>query len=91
MVRDVLGGLPDSFAVIESDRFVARIAKEDMLEAAKKKPGNKLGRFLDKVFTSRAMTLCFEDGQQPSIDPRMLVAVLTLLQVHDITGAASSG
>ena len=91
MVRDVLGGLPDSFAVIENDRFVARIAKEDLVEAAKTKPRNKLGRFLDKVFASRAMTLRVEDGQQLSVDARILVAVMTLLQVHDITGAASSG
>ena len=91
MVRDVLGGLPDSFAVIENDRFVARVAKEDLVEAAKTKPKNKLGRFLDRVFTSRAMTLRVEDGQQLSVDARILVAVMTLLQVHDITGAASSG
>ncbi len=91
MVRDVLGGLPDSFAVIENDRFVARIAKEDLVDAAKTKPKNKLGRFLDKVFTSRAMTLRVEDGQRSSVDTRILVAIMTLLQVHDITGAASSG
>ncbi len=91
VVRDVLGGLPNSFAVIESKQFVARIAKEDLVEAAKTKPRNKLGRFLDKVFASRAMTLRVEDGQQLSVDTRILVAVMTLLQVHDITGAASSG
>ncbi len=91
MVRDVLGGLPDGFAVIQNDSFVARVAKEDLVEGAKTKPGNRLGELLDKVFSSRGMTLRIEDGQSPSLDPRMLVAAMTLLQVHDITGAASSG
>ena len=91
MVRDVFGGLPDGFAVIQQDSLVARIAKEDLVEDAKTKPKNKLGKFLDKVFTSRAMTLRIEEEQSPVLDLRALVAVMTLLQVHDITGAASSG
>lgn len=91
MVRDILGGLPDGFAVIQNDVFVARISKEDLVEGARTKPRNKLGKFLDKVFSSRGMTLRVEQGQQASLDTRMLVATMTLLQVHDITGAASSG
>ncbi len=91
MLRDVFGGLRDGFAVIQNDIFVARVAKEDLVETAKTKPRNKLGKFLDKVFSSRAMTLRFEDGQSPSLDTRLLVAVMTLLQAHDVTGAASSG
>ncbi len=91
LLRDIFGSLPDSFAVIQNDTFIARVAKEDLVEAAKTKPRNKLGKFLDKVFSSRAMTLRIEDGQSPSLDARVLVAVMTLLQVHDVTGAASSG
>ncbi len=91
VVRDIFGGLPDGFAVIQSNTFAARIAKEDLVEGAKTKPGNRLGKFLDKVFTSRGMTLRIEDDRSPSLDTRVLVAVMTLLQVHDITGAASSG
>ena len=91
MVRDIFGGLPDGFAVIRNDTFVARIAKEDLVEGAATKPKNKLGRFLDKVFSSRGMTLRVEDGQGTSLDNRVLIAAMTLLQVHDISGAASSG
>jgi len=91
MARDIFGGLPDGIAVIRNNTFVARIAKEDLVEAAKTRPRNKLGKFLNKVMASRAMTLRIEDGQSASFDPRVLVAVMTLLQVHDITGAASSG
>lgn len=90
MVRDILGGLPDSFAEIQNDTFVARVSKEDLVEAARTKPRNKLGKFLDKVLSSRATTLRIEEGQQPSIDTRMLAAVMTLLQVRDITGTASA-
>ncbi len=89
MVRDIFGGLPDGFAVIQNDTFVARVAKEDLVESAKTKSKNKLGKFLGKVFSSRGMTLRIEDGQSPSLDTRLLVAVMTLLQVHDITGASS--
>ena len=34
MVRDIFGGLPDGFAVIRNDTFVARISKEDLIKAA---------------------------------------------------------
>ena len=91
VVRDIFGGLPDGFAVIQNDTFVARIAKEDLVEGAKTKPKNRIGKFLDKVFSSRGITLRAEDDQFRSLDTRVLVAAMTLLQVHDITGAASSG
>ena len=91
MARDVFGGLPDGFAVIQDDTFVARIAKEDLVEGAASKPRNKLGRLLGKAFPSRGMTLRAEDGKETSLDDRVLIAAMTLLQVHDISGAASSG
>jgi len=90
-VRDIFGGLPDGFAVIQNDTFVARVAQEDLVEGAKTKPRNRLGKFLDKVFSSRGITLRAEDGQLRSLDSRVLVAAMTLLRVHDINGAASSG
>ena len=91
VVRDVLGGLPDSFAIIQDGSFVARIAKEDLVEGAKTKPRNRLGKFLDKVFGNRAVTLQFEEGRPASLDTRVLISTMTLLDVHDITGASASG
>ena len=88
MVRNMLGGLPDGFAVIQNDRFIARISSELLVEAAKTESKNLLGRLLDKVLSTSALTLRIENDRQPAVDTRMLVATMTLLKALNIAAAA---
>lgn len=48
--------------------------------------GNIVGKLLHKAMPPRGLTLRFEKDQSAVLDIRMVLAGLTLLQVHDITG-----
>jgi hypothetical protein len=87
-IRELFTALPDSYAVMQGDTLVARIANEKLLENQILKPRNKVGKFLGKFFTGHALTLRAEAKRPVNIDSRILLASLTLLQVHDIGGSA---
>ena len=85
-LRELFTALPDSYAVVSEDFLIAKICKEKLLETIPKKKRNVLGKYLEKVFEPRGLTLTFENDTKNAIDPRVLVAAMTLLQVRDITG-----
>ena len=84
--RDLLAAGPDSYVVISNDRPVAVIQNEQLAENLRTRPGNILGRLLDKTFGQSALTLTVEPEFQNGFDARLLIAAMTLLREHDILG-----
>jgi hypothetical protein len=83
---ELLSGQPDSYAVVAGDQLVAIVTNEKLSKKIRQEPKNILGRFLRKVLPEVGLTLRFERDQKSKVDARMLIAGMTLLQVHDITG-----
>ena len=84
--HELLSGQPDSYAVVAEDQLVAIITHEKLSEKIQQEPKNILGRFLRMVIPEVGLTLRFEPRQKSKVDARILIAGMTLLQFHDITG-----
>ena len=87
----LFAALPDSYAVISNQELLATISDESLSEANRKKPGNALGRVLDRVFGQSGLTARIEPEAGDKVDTRILVAGITLLRVHDILGVNRQG
>jgi len=85
--RDLLAAQPDSYAVASDQQLIASIAKEQLLESIARKPKNVIGKVFEKILPERGLTMRIQPGQESNIDNRILIAGMTLLQVHDIAGA----
>ena len=87
VLSTIFSALPDGFAVIVGERLIAGISSEELTPANRTEPRNLVGRLLDKVkFLNKGLTLNVEAANEDEIDIRILVAGMTLLEVHDITG-----
>ncbi len=84
--RELLAAQPDSYALVIENQLIATIANEKRLEPLRTEAKNIVGKLLQKVIPETGLTLRFEPGQDTRINIRILIAALTLLQVHDITG-----
>jgi len=72
---------------ISGDRLIASLQGEELTQANRTKPKNVLGKLLDKVtFLNKALTVRVEPESQEAVDIRVLLAGMTLVEVHDITG-----
>ena len=72
--------------MLSNDLLVAVIAKEKLSDNIRPEPKNVIGKLLQKVMPSVGLTLRFESGQASKVDSKIIMAGMTLLQVHDITG-----
>ncbi len=86
----IFSKLPDSYVMISGEDVIANIENEDLLHKISQKPKNIIGKFLKQVF-SRGLTLRIVPEFISKFDTRILLASMTLLQVHDITGVNKSG
>ena len=84
--RTLFAALPDGYAIVSGDLLVATISKEKLSDNIEPQPKNIVGKLLHKAMPPRGLTLRFEKDRQSALDLRMVLAGLTLLQVHDITG-----
>jgi hypothetical protein len=84
--RDILNALPEGYAVVLDEDLIATIKKERLSKRIKPKHRNILGRFFEKIIEPSGLTLRLEQYYSSSFDIRILLAGMTLLQVHDITG-----
>ena len=84
--RALLSTTPDSYAVVRNQDCVAVIKNEKLTEKNRRKPGNFIGRLLDKAIGQTGLTLRLEPEYVAHFDTRVLVAGMTLLRVHDIVG-----
>ena len=71
---------------MSGEDLIALIQNEKLPAALQPRPGNIIGKMLGKVLKSTGLTLRLAPPHVSAGDPRILVAGLTLLQVHDITG-----
>ncbi len=84
--RELFSALPDSYALVSDEDLIAIIKNEKLSKKIQQKPRNIIGKFLEKVFEPNGLTLRLEPNHLSTFDTRILLAGMTLLQVHDITG-----
>ncbi len=84
--RDLFSALPDGYAVVLGDELIATIKDEKLSDKIQQKPRNIFGKLIEKVFEPKGLTLRLELDHLSNFDTRTLLASMTLLQVHDITG-----
>ena len=84
--RDLFSALPEGYAVVFVEDLIATIKKERLSKNIQPKQRNILGRFLEKIIEPTGLTLRLAQNYSSSFDIRILLAGMTLLQVHDITG-----
>ena len=84
--RTLFTALPDSYALVSGENLIAVIKKEKLSKKIPQKPRNFVGKFLEKVFEPSGLTLRLEPDYLSTFDTRILLAGMTLLEVHDITG-----
>ena len=84
--RALFSALPDGYAIVSEDLLIATISKEKLSDNIDPQPKNIVGKLLHRAMPPRGLTLRFEKNQNSALDIRMVLAGLTLLQVHDITG-----
>ena len=84
--RELFSALPDGYALVSGEDLIALIQNEKLPAKIQPRPGNIVGKILGKVLKSTGLTLRLEPSYVSAWDPRILLAGLTLLQVHDITG-----
>ncbi len=82
--------LPDRYTIISGEEVIATIEDEELLHKISQKPKNIIGKLFKQVF-SRGLTLRILPEFSSKLDTRILLASMTLLQVHDITGVNKSG
>ncbi len=85
--RDLFGALPDGYAVVLGEDLIATIKDEKLSDKIQQKPRNIFGKLIEKAFEPKGLTLRLELNHLSTFDIRTLLASMTLLQVHDITGA----
>ena len=84
--RDLFSALPDGYAVVLNENLIATIKNEKLSEKIQQKPKNIIGKIFEKIIDPSGLTLRLEHNYLSSFDIRILLAAMTLLQVHDITG-----
>ncbi len=84
--RGIFSALPDDYAVVLDEELIATIRTEKLSEKILQKSRNIFGKLVEKVFEPKGLTLRIEPGYLSEFDTRILLAGMTLLQVHDITG-----
>ncbi|UCD89806.1 MAG: hypothetical protein JSW04_15680 [Desulfobacterales bacterium] len=84
--REIFTALPDSYALVSNDHLIGIIANESLSEKIQQEPKNIFGKLLTKVIPQVGLTMRLEPDQLAKVDARILLAGMTLLQVHDITG-----
>ncbi len=84
--RELFSALPDSYVVALDEDLIAIIKNEKLSEKIQQKPRNIIGKLFEKVFEPNGLTLRLETNHLSTFDSRILLAGMTLLQVHDITG-----
>jgi hypothetical protein len=80
VVRNMLEGLPDKFAVVSDNRLIARIGEE--LRPQTEEP-NRLKRFFKKLLPKSDWVLRLEPDAESIIDERFLIAGMILLHEYD--------
>jgi hypothetical protein len=84
--RELLSTSPDCYAVLRDATMLATIRNERLAPRMPRPPRNALGRFVERFIPPGGLTLRRVACEGPPPDVRLLVAALTLVQVHDITG-----
>ena len=85
-LRELFTAQPDSYAVVLKEDLIATIKNEKLCQKINQKPKNIIGKFFDKINHPTGLTCRLEPNQFSRLDTRILLAGMTLLQVHDITG-----
>ncbi len=85
-LRELFSALPDGYALISGNDLIATVQNEALAPQIRLPRRNIIGTMLEKVFKPHGLTLRLEPPYWSTWDPRILIAGMTLLQVHDITG-----
>ncbi len=87
VLNTLFAALPDGYAVVAGEQLLADIQSQELTPANRTKPKSLVGRLLDKVtFLNKGLTLNVAPAAKGKVDMRLLLAGMTLIQVHDITG-----
>lgn len=84
--RELFTAQPDSYAVVLDKNLIATIQNEKLSKKIPQTPRNIIGKFFEKIIAPVGLTLRLELNHLATFDTRILIAGMTLLQVHDITG-----
>ena len=84
--RTIFTAQPDGYAVVVDKDLLATIQNEKLSDNTLQPPRNLIGKLLGKITAPVGLTLRREPNHLEAIDTRILLAGMTLLQVHDITG-----
>ena len=85
-LRGILSALPDGYALISGNDLIATVQNEALSSQIPLPRRNIIGKMLEKVFKPRGLTLRLAPPYLSAWDTRILIAGMTLLQVHDISG-----